>query len=325
MNFDDIAKANLEMQYSLESDIVSLPEYDGFEEMFLDAWESHPENKSFKKSKVVEPLGKDDAEEYDVFLVREFDKWESAILDAVDRHITEETLNKGYSLVEKSFGQFLADLFNHVHTVEWFKRLNKVIKVKMSEGLSEAENEINLDIGVDANFDDRVSQMTTRQLEGFYVDGKRWEGLKGVADDLQKIISEIVREGVTERKSLEEIKTRIKDTMVQYKGGTRITGEVTDGRAMRIARTESTRFHNTGKLDAYQRSGLKGKKQWVSIIDDSTSAQCKALNGKIVGLNEPFTAEWVEQKTKGFVTKSWEGHTPPSHPNCRSVIRFLLD
>jgi len=62
--------------------------------------------------------------------------------------------------------------------------------------------------------------------------------------------------------------------------------------SIRIARTESNRIENSGRLKAFKHGedkGLKLKKKWISTIDKRTRASHRALQGEIVGLDELFS------------------------------------
>jgi SPP1 gp7 family putative phage head morphogenesis protein len=69
--------------------------------------------------------------------------------------------------------------------------------------------------------------------------------------------------------------------------------------------TESTRATNTALEFGYKKSGLVTHKQWVSVLDASTSSICRQLNGEIVEIGKPF---------------STGDYACPAHPNCRSRI-----
>jgi len=60
---------------------------------------------------------------------------------------------------------------------------------------------------------------------------------------------------------------------------------------VRIARTETTRFENVGRLDAYSSLEDKGfvvYKEWVAVGDNKTRTAHKDANGQQVPLDEPF-------------------------------------
>lgn len=266
--------------------------------------------KSIENEEIV-----DDSKDYVEFLRKHFDQWETNILKAVDETLQDEVL-KSYddTYIKKTFSQFLSRIFNTVNTAYFLGGLKKVIRISLKNGINDAEDELSLDIGTGDMFEQRVKYHADRQLEGFNVGGKRWTGLKGVSRNLTTKVYKTVQEGLRDKKGLGKIKNEIKDIMAREKGG-EVAGEVTEGRSMRIARTETNRFRNGGRLQAYGDSGLKGKKQWVSLEDDKTTDICKRLDGQKVELNDLF----VDPKTgKEFMH-------PPALPNCRSVMRFVFE
>lgn len=263
-----------------------------------------------EKGVVLKEIDEVDAEDYAGFLKKKFDKWEKEVLSFVDSTLDTE-LEK--SVVMKGFGDFIRRLFNSVNTAGFVTGLKAVIRAGLKEGMSDAEKELDVDIGLTPNFDEQVEVISRRQLDGFALDnGERWDGIKGVSRDLQNEIMELVRTGINEKRSLEEVKEDIKDAFVKCKGGER-NGKITEGRAMKIARTETNRIQNLGKLQAYQESKMVKYKVWDTFFDDRTSSECKELNGQKVLVSEPF----ILKDGRQFMS-------PPAHPNCRSVIRAVL-
>jgi len=86
-----------------------------------------------------------------------------------------------------------------------------------------------------------------------------------------------------------------------------------ENRAEMIARTETNRAENQGKLQAFKSSDEDFLKKWVSAKDERTSELCMRLHGQTIGLNENFK----DTRT------GWEGPTPPAHVNCRSTVIFI--
>jgi len=84
---------------------------------------------------------------------------------------------------------------------------------------------------------------------------------------------------------------------------------------MKIARTETNRFRNAGRLQGYKDAGLKGVKVYKAFLDNRTSALCKRLNGQKRALDEAFEDPLTNQKYE----------VPPSHPNCRCVVAFSAE
>ena len=80
-----------------------------------------------------------------------------------------------------------------------------------------------------------------------------------------------------------------------------------------IARTETNRALNQGKLLAMKGSGIEMQKKWLTHKDDRTSPICMRLDGQTVELDEDFKDD----------VSGWEGQSPPSHVNCRSTVLFI--
>jgi len=257
------------------------------------------EQKSFTKAIDVSEDIIDESLDYESFLTQKFTEWETKILSFVDRTLKDE-FNK--EVVNKSFGEFIQQLFNNVNTIGFKRGLIATIKASFKTGIEEVESELNIDIGFSPDMMTETKVMADRQLEGFYIEGKRWNGIKGVADDVQKEVSEIVRDGVVNRTGTKEIKNKIQERL-----------EVTKGRATAIARTETTRFINHSKIKSYQESGLVEFLEWDAFLDNRTSEQCKHLDKKRVKLGKFWTLKDgtpVDQ--------------PPAHVNCRSIVRPIL-
>jgi len=240
------------------------------------------------------------AETYEELLVNEISKWEKQVISAIEK---SKIAQKSLKYVEKSFGDFLSGLFGIVFTETFSKKIASIIKKEMLKGLKTAENELHLDIGVSERFNNTVKYLANQQLDGYTIDGKKWHGIKGATNKLQLKIYDTVREGVQNKESQKQLVKRVKEVFKSAK----------EGQAVRIARTERNRFVNSGKLNGYLDSGVKGKKRWVTFHDDKTSDRCKKLDGQ------------VRELTEEFETGDWSGMHPPSHPACRSSIEMYFD
>jgi len=196
-----------------------------------------------------------------------------------------------------------------VNTADFRDSLKAVVKAQVKQGITDAEGELNVDIGFGPSFDSAVESFTQRQMDGFAFDGGSWQGLKGTAKAVQTDISKAVMEGIVEKQSMSDIKQSIKDIFNKQTGTS-----TTEGKATMIARTESNRIHNESKLGSYKESGLKGVKVWDSFLDERTSGICKELHGQKVPVEKPFTLK-----------DGREFMSPPSHPSCRSVVMFELE
>lgn len=117
-----------------------------------------------------------------------------------------------------------------------------------------------------------------------------------------------------------DLRQELERGIMSGEGITKLTGRVDkifnkgENRAEMIARTETNRAENQGKLQAFKSSGERYNKKWSAVFDKRTSEICKRLDGKVVGMNENF-----KDKQTG-----WEGPVPPAHVDCRSSVVFIL-
>lgn len=123
----------------------------------------------------------------------------------------------------------------------------------------------------------------------------------------REVVISIVNEGLDQGASIADIQRAIQ----QSRG-------YSPARALRIARTESTKIVNEGTVQSYreaQRVGIVVKKQWLSARDGSVRQSHRNLDGQTVGPNAVF-------KTIG----GQEAQSPGSFPtvaenvNCRCTV-----
>jgi HK97 family phage portal protein len=81
-------------------------------------------------------------------------------------------------------------------------------------------------------------------------------------------------------------------------------GDISQGRAEVIARTEVHAAVSEGHLDAYRQAGGIPIKIWVSVGDDRTREEHLEMDGEERGIDEPFS----------------NGRMIPDEPNCRCTI-----
>lgn len=164
----------------------------------------------------------------------------------------------------------------------------KVVKKYFLDGWEESEKKLDRNFIVDTDAINYLQEYT-------------FENIKGMTEDLADKLRGELKRGYMAGEGIGKLKKRVEKAF-----------DISSNRAEAIARTETNRASNFGKLGALRTGGAKGKKKWVSKIDSRTSAVCKRLNGQEVGLDEDF-----EDKTSG-----WSGPCPPSHVSCRSS--FIL-
>ena len=176
-----------------------------------------------------------------------------------------------------------------VLSIEGLRQItNQIIKNNYMKGWDEAEKNLNINILPDQNAIDYMSNYT-------------YDNIKGMNDELAEKLRSVMQRSFMDGKSLEEVKGEITKVF-----------DVGDNRVTMIARTESNRAANFGRLHGYQKSGEPGKKVYSAHIDDRTSPICKRLNGQERNLDEDF----VDPKGE------WKGPVPPAHVNCRSSWVF---
>lgn len=128
-----------------------------------------------------------------------------------------------------------------------------------------------------------------------------FDNIKGMNEDLSNKLRQILQRGLLNQTSITQLTSQISDIF-----------KTTKERAKVIARTETNRAFNEGKLNAFEQTGLDGVKIWDAVRDGRTSEICMRLDGQERKLEEPFK----DPKT------GEEFMTPPALPNCRSTIRF---
>lgn len=236
------------------------------------------------------------ASDYSSFLLEMFDGFETKVVSAIDKLHVE----KGYT--DKTFGDFLRDMFNVVNTKWFVKEVKRFLRADMEKGIVSAETELDVDIGFTPAFNKKLAQLHSQQIDGYTINGKKWFGIKGVTKEIQHKVISAVQEGINLKKSIDDMKKDVKEVFSGF----------SEWRSEMISRTETNRVVNESKLLGYKESKIDGKKVWMASIDNRTSDICKRLNGQTVDLDDDFTDP---STMKRF-------HTPPGHPSCRSVLVF---
>jgi hypothetical protein len=97
-------------------------------------------------------------------------------------------------------------------------------------------------------------------------------------------------------------------------------------RADTIARTETMRAANTGKLEGHRQwardiPGVTIIKYWTTTFDDRTCDICAPLDGQTISVDEQFVSS--ERGKPGQKRRPGEqlvAELPPIHPRCRCVV-----
>ena len=183
-------------------------------------------------------------------------------------------------------------LIKTIFASEIVKRISdSVIKSEFDSGWNSIEKQ--LDINIPYN------ESALKFLQTYTFDN-----IKGMTEDISNDLKSELSRGIIDGEGITKLKARVEK--VFNKG---------ENRAEMIARTETNRAENQGRLLAMKGSGIEDEynKEWVSALDDRTSPLCKRLDGQTVSVNGNF------KDTKS----GWEGQASPSHVNCRSRIIFV--
>ena len=244
----------------------------------------------------------DESEQYGVFFEKVIDGWEKRVLKALDKAELET------DQANKSIGEFLQGLFNAINTVPFLGILGTIIRNTMKSGLDSAEEETGVQIGFSENFRKKVKSLENQQLNGYRLpDGKKWHGIKGATDETRIKILKSIEKDVKNKAKKSDMNKHVREI---FKGSS-------VNQAKRITRTETTRFINEAKIMGYKESGIKGLKSWDAVLDNKTSEICMRLEKKYQkGI--PFDEPFIDDAT------GINYMNPPSHVNCRSVLKFVL-
>lgn len=287
-------------ELDLSEDIVTYEEPSG---EFVEYDDNYNDDDQEVIAKEVLDPGDDIVEEatdYNDFLSKTFDNFETRVLNSLKKL----GIDKGYT--EKTFGDFLRGLFNSVNTVAFGKKVKQFLRADLVSGMLSAESETGVQIGFTDAYDQKLNKLQAEQIDGYTINGKKWFGIKGVTKQIQSKVTQTVQEGLQSNKSLTEITEDVKNDFSGF----------SDHRAGLIARTETNKILNEGKLLGYKETGLEGGKTVRVALDNRTSPICRRMHIKYadtpIGLDEPF----IDSDTLKEFT------TPPFHPNCRSSISF---
>lgn len=171
-----------------------------------------------------------------------------------------------------------------------FKRdIDKALKEAFLKGHNKAQKEVGRNLAVNSEKLDFLSTYT-------------FDLINGLTEDMKNKLKQILRRGLIENRDLSFISKEISKAL-----------EVSLNRAKTIARTETNRIANNGRLEAYISGGVE-KIKWVSSIDNRTTDICRELNGQVVKIGENFKLKNGEEIS-----------SPPAHINCRSTIVPVFD
>lgn len=170
--------------------------------------------------------------------------------------------------------------------------------------LMQAAAELALEIA-----DDKETEFLINQQIQKYLQDRTQKFAVATNDETIMQIEATISEGIKQGESVSKLRNRI-----------RTVYDATKSRAERIARTESLAVSNEGALEAYKQSPMVNAKEWSAEID--ACEFCKALNGKVIGLNEHFLGFGQSMESgDNQMTANYESIVhPPLHPNCKCSL-----
>jgi uncharacterized protein with gpF-like domain len=126
-------------------------------------------------------------------------------------------------------------------------------------------------------------------------------------DDVSKIITNSINEGLSERQTAKAIRG-----ISAFKGS---------NRAGTIARTETHSAANVAAQATAKAAGVQMKREWVSAKNERTRKSHKDADGQVVGMNEPF-------KVGGYdlmFPSDYASNAPARLTiNCRCAVAYIL-
>jgi len=216
-----------------------------------------------------------------VYLIKEN---QDKVLQIIDREIGNNKLKEIKSVDD------IAKNIKNIITFEGIKLISDtVIKNTFVDGWESSEKQLNKNLIINKDVIGYIQEYT-------------FNNIKSMTEEIMNDLRAELERGIMNGEGIAKIKDRVKKVF-----------DVGETRAEAIARTETTRAENQGKLQAMKSSGEHFKKKWISAMDERTSDICRRLNNRVVGMNENFKDE----------KSGWEGPCPSAHVNCRSTIIFI--
>jgi len=222
-------------------------------------------------------------------------KLKKRILDLLRKNKTKvfellDDQNKPETLLQIKGIDDIPGIIKKIFEIFSFKKIvNEVISMEFNFGWDKSEKQIGQNLPVNNKAVEFLQDQTFENIK---------EMTEEVANDLRAELSR----GIINGEGITKLKKRVTKVF-----------NVGNNRASMIARTETNRAENNGRLLAMKSSGMDYKKQWLTHEDDRTSELCKRLDGQTIGLDDNFKDS----------SSGWEGQSPPSHVNCRSTMIFI--
>lgn len=151
----------------------------------------------------------------------------------------------------------------------------------LSQGLGVALSFVNVDTKT-------VESVISRPWFGSNYSTRIWGNTDRLVQRLQTDLTQAIIRGDSNTKQAKQLAD---DMQVSFR------------QAERLIRTEASHIQNEASYDSYNASGVVGKYQYLSTLDNRTSSTCRSMDNKVFDLAEKQ------------VSVTW----PPLHANCRST------
>jgi len=136
--------------------------------------------------------------------------------------------------------------------------------------------------------------------------------INGTTKDAILGLRESISEGIQSGESIPKITERI------MAGAKDVFGDLSEGRATTIARTETMASVNFGQFETYRGEGVK-RKEWLSTKDDRTRDAHAEADGQTVGIDEDFNVGGELLQYPGG------GNDPGNNINCRCTVIPVIE
>ena len=229
---------------------------------------------------------------------------------------TESTLARVLAMLKQSRGDSrLADAMTPY--------IEESVRSGMALGTRTLEAQIGtrlpVSIGMSSeNLDKYVQQATTRLVSN---------SVNGIRSEFTVDVRALLRNGLDEGLDNAQLAKTVQD----WAAGEPDDERTTQWRALRVARTEAMRGHQTAQLDAWTETGLVTGKQWILAPDacEFCEAAAAAYGDGSHAMDEPFFSKGsaLEGADGGVFKLDYEDiYAPPLHPNCRcDLLPVLVD
>lgn len=206
---------------------------------------------------------------------------------------------KTLSEVDAECKSLIASIIKYIMQAINLQRIQNLIsqniKKKYGIGMEELELKFNM------NFVQDPEKIAFLQEYAF-------ENIKGMTDEIAERLRKELTESIMNLESVPQLASRIKDVM-----------NISKERAILIARTESARAENEGKMDSARQTGLKLTKYWDGTKDTRRCEYCKAMEDKY---DENNTIPLDSKFKLNLNGKDFEVVQAPLHPRCRCSVFF---